>query len=265
MIVVEWEAFLASPNERPLAATVGVFDGLHAGHRHLIGKVRASDPAYRTAAVTFKDNPKRLLYPATYHGDLASLAQKLEGFEALGLDLVVLIDFSGNFSKLAGRDFLSLLKDRGRLSYLAVGSNFRCGHRLDTDARAVAAFLSAQGVQADIVEPVEWNGHPVSSSRIRHAVMDGRLEDAAAMLGRPYELDLRALTALDVDDDVFVFPFPSGRVVPPEGLYVGRVRTEGGMHETILRLEEGRISFETAKGVLPEAVSLLRLTKETKR
>ena len=263
MKVVSWEEFRETWRpERPLAATVGVFDGLHIGHRSLIRRVLAKAPSSTPAVFTFAENPKRILRPSSYHGDLASLEQKLEGFESLGLELAVLIDFSGNFSKLAGRDFLSLLRDRGGLSYLAVGSNFRCGHRLDTDAAAIVEFYSSRGVAAEIVEPLEWNGHPVSSSRVRSAVLDGRLEDAAAMLGRPYELDLRRAEALESGDGFASFLLPAGRAAPPEGRYVAEARGSGLRAETILELGEGRVLFGTAAGQRPESVAFIKLTKE---
>jgi len=260
---IAWEEFLDGYHaDKPLAATIGVFDGLHLGHRRLIGKVLDRKNSCRAAAFSFAENPKKLLRPSSYHGDLASLPEKLAGFASLGLDLCVLIDFSGNFSKLAGRDFLSLLRDRGLLSYFAVGSNFRCGHRLDTDAPAIREFYATLGVEAEILEPVLWNGHPVSSSRIRTAVLDGRLDDAAAMLGRPYAIDLRGLARFAGEDGVVEAALPAGRILPPPGSYFAEIGNGDGSFETLLELDEGKVVFRAEGGFPPESVAFIKLTKK---
>ena len=116
--------------------------------------------------------------------------------DSMGVDICVLIDFSGDFSKLAGRSFLSMLSEGGALRFLAVGRDFRCGHGLDTDARAIRSFCEEGSIEVELLEPVQRGGHPVSSSRIRKAVLEGRLEEASQMLGRPYEIDLKGARSL---------------------------------------------------------------------
>ncbi|HET7838496.1 MAG TPA: FAD synthetase family protein [Rectinemataceae bacterium] len=218
MKVVDWEDFAPDPDGLPLAAAIGVFDGLHLGHRALIDLV-LSRGGMRRGVVTFRENPKKLLRPASFHGNLSTLSQKLELLESMALEICVLIDFSGDFSRMAGRKFLSLLRERGDLRYLAVGSDFRCGHRLDTGAHELREFFVAQGVEADILDPVLRTGHPVSSSRIRKAVVDGRLEDARGMLGRDYEIDLRGCRPGSGGNGSLHFAPGGVQVAPPAGLY----------------------------------------------
>ena len=111
MKVLGWEEFQAGAGlEKPLAATVGVFDGLHIGHRRLIETVLEHGEGRLGTVFTFRNSPKLGLRPGSHGGALSSLDQKLEGLESLGLGLCVLIDFSGNFSKLAGRDFFRFLE-----------------------------------------------------------------------------------------------------------------------------------------------------------
>jgi len=219
MKVVAWEEFGGSASLRgPLAAAVGVFDGLHLGHMRLIQEVLAKDGLAK-GVVTFKENPKKTLHPSTFHGDIFTLEQKLERCEALGLDICVLIDFSGDFSKLTGRKFLSLLREKGDLRFLAVGADFRCGYRLDTGAGEIKSYYAEIGVESRLLEPVLWGGHPISSSRIRRAVVEGRLDDARAMLGRDFEVDLRGSRILGGASSPRYAPEPGRQVEPPTGAY----------------------------------------------
>jgi riboflavin kinase / FMN adenylyltransferase len=245
---------------RPFAATIGVFDGLHIGHRVLVDKVVGRE-GLASAVLTFKENPKRILSPATFQGELTTLDQKLGLIESLGADFCVLIDFSGDFSKLPGRRFLSMLKDCGELRLLAVGSDFRCGHALDTDAEGIREFCEERSIDAELLRAVSWAGHPVSSSRIRKAVLDGRLEDAAAMLGRPYELDLRA-SALSPGGYAAM---AGSQVRPPSGTYEAELAFRDGTGARVspvaARLGAGgawSVSGKAAGGE-PSGLRLIRL------
>jgi riboflavin kinase / FMN adenylyltransferase len=190
LLVLTWEELVSGRDTEPIAAVVGVFDGLHIGHRELVSKVTGKE-GLRSTVITFKENPKRILSPTSFVGVLSTMDQKLSLIESMGVDLCALIDFSGDFSKLPGRQFLSMLRDGGGLRYLAVGADFRCGHRLDTDTGDISQFCAESSIGVDVLSAVQWAGRPVSSSRIRKSVLDGRLEDATSMLGRPYEIDFR--------------------------------------------------------------------------
>ncbi|HSV56911.1 MAG TPA: FAD synthetase family protein [Magnetospirillaceae bacterium] len=239
MKVLDWEAWTGRDLDavRPASVTVGVFDGVHIGHRALIGRVLALPGDWDRTAVTFRQNPKGLLRPGTFHGAVSSLEQKLESLEEAGIGTCVLIDFSGNFSRLAGVEFLTALSAGGGARYLAIGSDFRCGHRLSTDATGVRVICAALGVATEIVEPVMYHGRAVSSSRIRRAVQVGRLPDASAMLGRPYALDLRGLTPEPHSGALRYHGIR--QVLPPPGMYVTEASDGRGWRRTPFRVLPG--------------------------
>ncbi|HUW41577.1 MAG TPA: FAD synthetase family protein [Rectinemataceae bacterium] len=257
MNVISWQEFVSGAFEDPpIAATVGVFDGLHLGHRDLVSRV-LSNSGTRSAVFTFRDNPKRSLRPGAFHGDLFSPEQKLEELERLGVEVCVQIDFSGDFSKLAGRIFLSLLAEKGGIRLLVIGSDFRCGHRLDTGVEEIVSYYAPLGIRTEVLDPVLWGGHPVSSSRIRRSVAEGRLDAAAAMLGRPYELDLR--TAIREDSGLGGFTLAGAQVAPPAGMY-DVVAAGRGFEESASASFDGRVwMFETPQGRSCEALRLVRL------
>ncbi|MFZ2636498.1 MAG: FAD synthetase family protein [Rectinemataceae bacterium] len=249
--------------ERPFAATVGVFDGLHIGHKTLIEKVRSKNPAMASVVLTFRESPKKILRPSSFHGDLLALEDKLEALEGCGIDFCVLIDFSADFSTLSGVEFLHALGESG-VAYLAMGPDFRCGYRNDTDAEALAELCRGTDIEAEIVGPVLWAGHAVSSTRIRHAVIEGRLEDAAHMLGRPYGVELAAAApgssirepgssarepgTFEAAGRWAARKFAAGRVVPPSGLYAAEILLEKGCAKTAVRLSPEGASIEDPRG-----------------
>jgi riboflavin kinase/FMN adenylyltransferase len=117
------------------------------------------------------------------------LEQKLRILQAFGVQLTVLIDFSERFSTINGRDFIDLLLDKP-VQLIAVGRNFRCGHKLDTGAEEIRSRAEARGVEAWIAPPVMDEGEPVSSSRIRQALAAGRRAEAERLLGRSIDMPL---------------------------------------------------------------------------
>lgn len=205
----------------PVAATIGVFDGLHLGHKALISRVVSKAPVCTPVAFTFSDNPKKFTKLNGYAGSIFTLQQKLSALDEAGIELCVLIDFSTNFSKLAGSEFvLTLVRSFGVQSFV-VGSDFKCGHRLSTDAEALRTIAISLGADAVIVEPVMVEGEIVSSSRIRSAISDGRMDLALAMLGRPYTLDLRAVRVGLYGEQSEVSLMKLGLAQPAEGTYQG--------------------------------------------
>ena len=258
--IVEWTDFLENTACRePSAMTIGVFDGIHLGHRELIKRIVKRGP--NPTIVTFRENPKKIVSRETYDGDIFSLNQKIEIFEQLGIRSLILIDFSENFSKLTGRDFLDLLEDQGKMVFLAIGSNFRCGHQTDTDAGEIAEINSRKRIPTELVAPVElpsaFGTGPVSSSRVRSAILSGDLKMAAALLGRNFELDLS-----DIKPAAVVWGERHGlaydlrsvhRIVPAAGLYP--VLLSPGSTKSAAYVEEGKVflpelqSADSAEGI----------------
>ncbi|MCL1814422.1 MAG: FAD synthetase family protein [Treponema sp.] len=171
------------------ALTVGVFDGLHRGHQALIAKITAKAPELLPVVVTFRENPKKFTKTAGKSAknprDIIDFKEKIFLMESMGISLCVIIDFSEHFSKMSGRDFLEALNCRLRPAYMALGMNFHCGYRRDTDAGTFKTLAEGLGIEVEIIPPIlEW-GLPVSSSRIRSALEAGRINEANLLLGRP--------------------------------------------------------------------------------
>jgi len=251
--VIEWPSFLEdSAPEFRSAMTIGVFDGVHLGHRALIERIVRRGP--NPTVVTFRENPKKALYRIaapessdSYKGDLYSLKQKTEIFDSLGVKFLVLIDFTENFSKLKGREFLDLLGHNGKMAFLAIGSNFRCGFAQDTGADLARQINERKGIPTELVPPVNLQdgtaNEPVSSSLIRKAVLAGDLKLASELLGRDFSLDLSDLKSEYVESG-YVYDLCSVHRIAPAGGEYSVLMFPGGI--------TGRASAKEGKIFLPE-------------
>jgi riboflavin kinase/FMN adenylyltransferase len=223
--------------------TVGGFDGIHLGHRALLDRVLAFKGQFEATVITFAKSPKAVLKPDSYPGDICTTAQKLDILKALGIAHTVLIDFSRNFSTLSGREFIEFLISRGGLRRLVVGSNFRCGHRMDTGTGEITALCAAAGIVTEVLAPVLAGSKPVSSSRIRTALASGDFAQAEKLLGRAYELDLAGFPCSREDGLARYELGAGGSIALPSGSYPVRTRGEDSG-------EKGRAEARICNGYL---------------
>jgi len=166
----------------PLAVTVGVFDGVHRGHRALIRRVVEARGCVPTV-VTFGRNPRAVLEPLAAGSDVMGLDARLAMLEGLGVALAVLVDFSADFRMMEGRDFLAALLGVAPVRLLVLGEDFRCGRGAGLGAQEIRGALAGSGTEVLVVPPVLDDGRPVSSSRVRLALAAGRTGEAERLLG----------------------------------------------------------------------------------
>jgi len=239
MIVATWNEFLAGDagtgpdlRGRPARLTIGVFDGLHLGHRRLMsavteqGSMTSGRPL--SVVITFRRPPGHVLGRADVSGLILSLPQRLRRMAALGVGVAVLIDFSDEIGTLSGRDFIGLLRGRLAIERIVVGPNFRFGKNRDAGVHDLEAMLAGSPTTVQVIEPVRLGGVVVSSSRIRRAVREGDLDLAAAMLGAPHEIDLAGVASVREGAGVLRFARSAvPQVLPAEGRFAVTARGAG--------------------------------------
>jgi len=185
MLVIEWSSFLENGlplGQKHSSVTVGVFDGVHRGHRSLIERIVLHNTNNIPTVFTFRQNHKTEALSETT--DIQTFQQRLEMFENLGIQITVVIEFTESFRQIPGNEFLKTLLKHGSIGFFAVGSSFYCGHRLDTNAQAIKKFFESHNIPAEIIAEVTEDSLPISSSRIRSAIVRGDIRLAEAMLGR---------------------------------------------------------------------------------
>jgi riboflavin kinase/FMN adenylyltransferase len=173
-------------------ATIGNFDGVHLGHRRILEAVvaRAREAGRPSVAITFEPHPLSVLRPDRAPRRLQTLHQKEEAIEALGVENLLVIPFTRDFSLTEPEDFVrSILRDRLAVSEIFLGSHFAFGRGKRGDLALLKRMGLECGFAASGVEEAFFEGEPISSTRIRTAIDRGEVKAANAMLGREYELD----------------------------------------------------------------------------
>lgn len=203
------------------ALTIGGFDGPHLGHQVLFDSVlsNAFKSNLASGVVTFVNSPGKTKNPNLYPGDVSTLTVRLAKMNDLGFDFVLLIDFSGDFGRMLGGVFLEILVKTVCMRYLAVGPDFRCGHRLDTGTAEIAVLAKFKGFRFDSIPQIELDGCRISSSSIRKAVQNADFTLAEKLLGHPFLLDFTA-PSWEIKENSFVAPISSfTQIVPRRGCY----------------------------------------------
>jgi riboflavin kinase/FMN adenylyltransferase len=224
MQIIEWSQFLEETlplGGNPSAITVGVFDGVHRGHKTLIERVVSQKKHAVPVVVCFRQSQHKEKNSdgREYPGDILTIRQKMAVFESLGVSITIIIEFSEPIMRMKGVDFLRILQERGKMSFMAVGSNFRCGYQLDTDALIIQKLNTAMDIQTCIVQPLEEGGQSISSSQVRAAIAHGRLKEANAMLGCPFTVDLFGASVSHTADGIAYDIAGRGGILPPPGKY----------------------------------------------
>lgn len=170
--------------------TIGVFDGVHLGHRHLLDSLRAEARRRELASgvITFSNHPRTVLVPGAIHTYIIPLQERIDRLREAGVDHVIPLAFTRELSELTYRQFVDLLVDRLGLKGLVVGPDFAIGHARKGTAEAVAALGEQMGFTVSVVEPLVLDGEVVSTTAVRACLGAGDVRRAAAMLARPYSL-----------------------------------------------------------------------------
>ncbi|HOQ62755.1 MAG TPA: FAD synthetase family protein [Clostridia bacterium] len=178
---------------------LGVFDGVHIGHKALID--RAMDIAQQeglTAVVhTYDRLPGTLISPHQRHIELTPFADKIDLLQALGIRHVAISTFDESLQHMRGVDFFNkVLRMQLKSKHLVAGFNHRFGYRGDTDVSSLKKLCEQSGISLSVIPPVRTaQGHLVSSSAVRTALLQGDEVLAGEMLGRPVDQTLRSRVA----------------------------------------------------------------------
>lgn len=270
---------------RSSALTVGNFDGVHLGHqailRRVVGCARGMDA--RAAVLTFYPHPARVLRGEDQAPRLIeTLEQRLAGFERMGVEAALVLRFDAELARVEAEEFVRrFLVATMRARSVLVGENFRFGHQGRGDVALLRQLGRESQFQVECIEPVRERGEIISSSGIRLAVGEGRVEDAARMLGRPFVLAGEIKTGTGMGRKLVVPTLNLATVqelLPKRGVYatealVGgreyRAATNVGMRPTFdgaaLAIESHLIGFsETLTTGSMEVRFLRRLRDERK-
>ena len=181
------------------AVTIGNFDGVHLGHQRIFravndwvglkGNLHKKQEQLTPTVLTFYPHPAKVLRPADAPQLLCTLSQRLAEFESAGMQAALVLKFDEQLAKVSAEDFArTYLVDTLRARAVFVGENFRFGHKQAGDVKLLEEFGRRWDFEVQVVPPVIQDGIVVSSTAVRSAVREGRMEDASSLLGRPFAL-----------------------------------------------------------------------------
>jgi len=176
---------------RPTAVTVGVFDGVHRGHRYLVDalKQRAADRGLASGIVTLHPAPIQVLRPAIRIAYLTSLEERVELLRATGVDTVAPLTFTSEVAELSAFDFVELLYSALDMRFLLMGPDNAFGRGREGTPQRVAEIGQELGFEVEVLQaPLKADSGRVSATMIRQALADGEMELAADLLGRTFSL-----------------------------------------------------------------------------
>ena len=238
---------VSAPGGPGSVVTIGIFDGVHRGHQAIVGRVveRAErmgerGPRPLAVAMTFDPHPRHVHQPEQRMPLVTSLTDRLASLEATGLDAVLVVPYDLDFAAQEPREFVAawlcgLLGARA----VVVGEDVRFGRANAGDAATLERIGAAMGVEVEILSEVaSAQGRRWSSTWIRQCLRDGRVRQAAEILGRPHRLRGTVVHGLRRGREL---GFPTANleaatagVVPPDGVYAGwLVRDQDGRDERL--------------------------------
>jgi riboflavin kinase/FMN adenylyltransferase len=229
---------------RGAAVAIGNFDGIHLGHQFVIGQTAAlaRGAGVKPAVLTFEPHPRSVFQPAAPPFRLTPFRVKADLLRDLGVAFLYNLHFDLSFAGLSAEDFVRQVLVEGLgIGQAVVGYDFVFGHRRQGTAALLTTMGQTLGFGVTTIAPVQDNGDLYSSTRVRQFLVDGKPRQAAALLGRPWEIDGRVEQG---DRRGRTIGFPTANIEladylrPAAGVYAVRaaIGRDGAWHDAVANL-----------------------------
>jgi riboflavin kinase / FMN adenylyltransferase len=228
--------------EKDTFITIGVFDGVHLGHRQLIGELvrQAREKKCLAGVVTFRQHPEDLLSSGKKMPFLTDMKTRTALLKEEGVDFIIALSFNKELAALGARDFINLLRQQLRMRGMVIGADFALGKGRGGDTQAIQRLSKEMGFSVTVVPPLKINGDIVSSTALRKALAEGNIDKIKELTGRPYALHGKVVEGAGRGEGLG-FPtanmdVKSGQALPPDGVYVGRTRVNGRVYQSMTNI-----------------------------
>ena len=229
---LEQELAKHTPN-RPTLLTIGVFDGVHLGHRYLLDQLtaRAKQEACLSGVVTFITHPEKVLKRRDYLPWICTLQERIRLLKEAGVDVVVPITFTRDIANLTAREFVMLLRKNLNMCDLLLGPDFALGKQRQGTPEYLRKIGEELNYHVEVVKPAMLGGEIISSSAIRQLLAEGNIDKVEKMLGRHFSLEGKVGVG-DQRGRTLGFPtanikVQSEQAMPKDGIYVTVTHAQG--------------------------------------
>ncbi len=231
------------PSSPEIGVTIGNFDGVHLGHRELLQKIK-SDCLKKNVlfvVITFVPHPQKILRPEKERFLLNSYEQRRSQLKELGVDYLIEMQFTRDFSTLPPEDFLShFIFSYPKLRSFYLGYDFAFGANKQGGFDLVKDICVPRGIHVEVQPKFEFHGKVVSSSLIRDDVLSGRMDEANLMLSRPFHLEGVVVKGEGRGKKI---GFPTANIqaspdviIPQKGVYVTRTIHNGMTYQSVTNI-----------------------------
>ena len=253
-----------TPHPGVTGLAIGVFDGVHLGHQAVVRSLDGKEG--KIAALTFEPHPLTIIAPDRVPPRLTTLEQKVAYMRAQGTVAVIAVKFDAALRELAPAAFVDeLARVFPNLSQVAIGENWSFGRNREGNAKRLAELARAHGFAVKAIAPVQLDGAPVSSTRIREAILQRNFDEAARLLGRSYAVIGKVIHG---EKRGRALGFPTAnlagveQLLPPRGVYAVRARIAGNLTKYRAVMNIGKRPTFTSNGVDSLEVHILDFTAD---
>jgi riboflavin kinase/FMN adenylyltransferase len=239
---------------RPTLLTIGVFDGVHRGHLHLLDHLaaRAREQGCLAGVVTFKTHPEKVLGRRSFLPWICTLDERVRLLKAAGVDVVAPVTFTRAVAGLTAREFVMLLKKHLRMCDLVLGPDFALGKGRQGSPEYLRTLGDELGFRVEVVRPARLGSEVISSSAIRKLLEEGDINKVNDMLGRHFSLEGRVVLG-DQRGRTLGFPTANLRVQKEQAM------PKDGIYATVAHFMNKSLPSVTNIGVRPTFDGLKRL------
>jgi len=226
--------------------TIGVFDGVHAGHRYLLEKLQqlAAEKNLLSGVVTFNPHPQSVFHPHNQLPWLNNLEDRVQAIQELGIDIVVVLTFTPKLAQLSAQEFMSLVKKYLRMQVIIVGPDFALGRGREGNITLLRTLGRDMKFSVGVIPPYTINGEAVSSTLIRQALVQGDMRKVERLMGRYFYLKGKVITS-DKRGRVLGFPTANLDIKPQQAL------PGNGIYATITQVDGKQFPSATNIGIRP--------------
>ena len=225
--------------EKDMLLTIGVFDGVHLGHKYLVSQLmeQAKQQDLLSGVVTFRQHPQEALSPQTELPHLTNLAEKVTLLKNEGVDVVITLSFTPELAQLSATQFIGFLKKYLRMRGLIIGPDFALGQGREGNIDTLRTLGQDMNFSVNVISPAKVNGEVVSSTAIRNALANGDMKRVISLMGRPFSLRGRVTTGAGRGSELG-FPTTNLEIdpkqaLPADGVYATRAHIDNKVYQSM--------------------------------